>query len=317
MNPHVTEWYLGIDGGGTKTCAAAACRERGGLRQVAEIEVGGSNPLAAGVEAACAAIEEAVSRLLRQHPQLAAQQCRGVCLALAGAGREPQSTAIREWAGRQPWGRNVRVVNDIEVLLAAGLKGEPVRQRDVGVALIAGTGSMAWGRDAGGRTARCGGWGHLLGDEGSGYAIAAAALRLIGQMQDGRREVDPILVDSALRWAESSSWDELIGKIYGAAEPKRFIASFAEPVLRLESAAPAVERIRRQAADSLAELVATVAKTLDLPRYRLACGGGLLVGCPALMELLEHTLSQTSRPPGEVFLVGRPVEGALRLAVSS
>ena len=48
----------------------------------------------------------------------------------------------------------------------------------VGVALIAGTGSVAFGRAADGRTIRCGGWGYLLGDEGSGYAIGRAALRL-------------------------------------------------------------------------------------------------------------------------------------------
>src|SRR4029453_12414402 len=62
-----------------------------------------------------------------------------------------------------------------------------------GVALIAGTGSFCWGRDAAGRSARVGGWGFLLGDEGSGYDLAVQALRLATQTADGRAEAHAIL----------------------------------------------------------------------------------------------------------------------------
>src|SRR5438477_9802043 len=81
------------------------------------------------------------------------------CFGLAGAGREIEQQRIVAWATEQKIARAIRVTGDAEPILAAASSDNS------GVALICGTGSMAWGRNAAGKTARCGGWGYLIGDE--------------------------------------------------------------------------------------------------------------------------------------------------------
>ncbi len=93
---------------------------------------------------------------------------------------------MREWAARTQLAATVDVIEDAALLLAAGTPD------GWGVAVVAGTGSMAFARAADGRTARAGGWGPLLGDEGSGYAIALAGLRAAARAADGRAPATPL-----------------------------------------------------------------------------------------------------------------------------
>src|SRR5947209_19543433 len=95
------------------------------------------------------------------------------CLGLAGIDRQEGLDVIHGWAARTALGGSVSVANDAALLLAAGTP------EGWGLAVVAGTGSIAWGRDRAGREDRAGGWGYLLGDEGSGYAVAVAALRAV------------------------------------------------------------------------------------------------------------------------------------------
>src|SRR5262249_58991441 len=88
-----------------------------------------------------------------------ARACRG----LAGAGRAEDRAVVLDWASRTNLAGSVEVVADAELLLAAGTP------EGWGLALVAGTGSIAYGRTADGRVERAGGWGWLLGDEGSGH----------------------------------------------------------------------------------------------------------------------------------------------------
>src|SRR5207302_776208 len=106
---------------------------------------------------------------------------------------------------------------DAALLLAAGTP------EGWGVAVVAGTGSMAFARAADGRTARAGGWGPLLGDEGSGYAIALAGLRAAARSADGRAQVTP-LTDRLLAAYGLTRPQELIGAVYrggGRGRPTR------------------------------------------------------------------------------------------------
>ena len=85
-----------------------------------------------------------------------------------------------EWAEQAGWARSVLMVNDGDLVIAAGTP------EGWGIGVIAGTGSIAVGRTKDGRTARAGGWGHLIGDEGSAYRIVLDALRLVARRADGR-----------------------------------------------------------------------------------------------------------------------------------
>src|SRR5207253_2086911 len=124
-------------------------------------------------------LDDAVSRAFAS-AGLGRARVAGACLGLAGAGRPEDQAVIADWAARIDLAAHVEVTGDAPLLLAAGTPD------GWGAALIAGTGSMALVRDRAGRTARAGGWGHLLGDEGSGYALVVSALQACARAADGR-----------------------------------------------------------------------------------------------------------------------------------
>jgi glucosamine kinase len=164
-----------------------------------------------------------------------------------------------------------RVTNDAELALA-GLRGEP------GVALIAGTGSIALGVDWAGCVVRVGGWGHLIGDEGSGYDIGRRALRVALRMADGR-EPRGALLDRVLAHFGAGGHEELIERVY-AEQGKSAVAGLAPAVLREARGGDVVAgAIVREAADELAQAAATAARMISGvdDALALALSGGLLV----------------------------------------
>ena len=124
------------------------------------------------------------------------------------------------------------VIEDAALLLAAGTPD------GWGVAVVAGTGSMAFARGADGRTARAGGWGPLLGDEGSGYAIALAGLRAAARAADGRAAATP-LTDRLLAAFGLTRPEELIGVVYRGGD-RAALAALAPVVLEAADAGDAV-----------------------------------------------------------------------------
>src|SRR5262249_22680106 len=106
-----------------------------------------------------------------------------ICLGMAGVDRPQDIEAVRGIMRRIGFKARVVVVNDALVALVAGA-GDAA-----GVVVVAGTGSIAYGRNDSGRAARAGGWGHLLGDEGGGFWIGRAALRAVVRQFDGRGPV--------------------------------------------------------------------------------------------------------------------------------
>ena len=103
-----------------------------------------------------------------------------VCFGLAGFDRPDDRQLLAGWADQARWGNRLVMVNDGDLVVAAGTPA------GWGVGVIAGTGSIAVGRAPDGRTARAGGWGHLIGDEGSAYGVVLDALRLVARRWDGR-----------------------------------------------------------------------------------------------------------------------------------
>src|SRR5882762_9352784 len=154
---------IGIDTGGTKTVCLLA-DEHGAI--VSEGRGPGANLHAAGelaVEKVLHEVmEEAIGdRMVGDRPILPA----AVCLGIAGVDREDEERTVRAIMRRIGYKSRVLVVND---------------------AIIAGTGAIVYGRNAGGEAARAGGWGHMIGDEGSGYWIGREALAAVMRGADGR-----------------------------------------------------------------------------------------------------------------------------------
>ena len=140
----------------------------------------------------------------------------------------------------------------------ATLSSRPARQRAGALGVIAGTGSIAVGRATDGRTARAGGWGHLIGDEGSAYGVVLDALRLVARRADGRDACasgrDPLTerICAALGVAEVS---QIVTTIYSPEFNRARIASLAPEVLAACAEAPEIgERLLVPAGAAFAEI---------------------------------------------------------------
>lgn len=300
---------LGIDGGGTRTVALLAVPKRdGGWRVLGRGEAGPSNRQAIGTDAALAALDEAVAGAFTAAGQ-PRRAVRSACLGLAGAGRPEDQQVVRDWAARVALADTVEVTGDTAILLAAGTPD------GWGVAVVAGTGSMAFARGPDGKTARAGGWGHLLGDEGSGYAVAVAGLRAAARAADGRGPATP-LTDRFLAAFGLTRPEELIGAVYRGCD-RAALAALAPVVLELADADPVADCIVTEAAAELAAAAAAAPRQLGLAQpLPVALAGGLLVSSAGYRERFLAALADRGLTAGPVAIVHDPAEGAVRMALA-
>lgn len=310
VRPEAADLVVGVDGGGSRcTAVLARATSGGGLVELGRGHGGAANVLSSGPEAAgasvLAALDEAFARA-----GIPRRRAAAACLGLAGVGRPAERGQAEAWAADTAVAERVVVVTDAELVLA----GEP----PWGVALIAGTGSLAIGRAPSGATARSGGWGPLLGDEGSGYAVAVSALRAVARMADGRGPPTDLEGRVTRRFgaADAAGLVTILGR---AGSPRREIAAAAADVVAAADAGDAVAAaILATAGEELASQVAVVARRLGLPAggYPLRIAGGLAVHAPGLRAKIVSALEAAGCPPGEVTLVADPALAAARLAAS-
>ncbi|GCE19272.1 BadF/BadG/BcrA/BcrD ATPase family protein [Dictyobacter kobayashii] len=241
-------YYLGVDGGGSKTLAVLVNAQG---EEVGRGLAGSSNYTGVGLESAVSNIYAAV------------QQARNVL--------DPHSPIAKAWLGISGLDRPADHAALIPLLkdLAAtvyltndGELGLSVLPDAVGVVLIAGTGSIALGRNARGLTGRAGGWGYLLGDEGSGYALGIQALQAAVRAADGRGP-STILLERILQFWQFQQPEELIGAVYLNTD-KAQIARLSTCVLQAERDGDALaSAIVQNAITELVLVVRTVAAKLD------------------------------------------------------
>jgi N-acetylglucosamine kinase-like BadF-type ATPase len=303
--------YLGIDGGGSRTVALLAHPLESGDRRwtiLGRGESGPSNRQAVGNEKAFASLDEAVAMAFRE-AGFPRQEVTSACLGLAGADRPDDRKLLQDWAARTRLAVKVEVTNDAALLLAAGTP------EGHGVALIAGTGSIAYGRNAAGRTARAGGWGYLLGDEGSGYALVLAGLRAVARAADGRARPTR-LTELVLKKLSVEQPNQLIPALYGGSWDRTALAALAPAVLELATDDETAAGLVGEAAQELAETAAAVVRELDWAGapFGLVFAGGLLLGSEGYRQAVLDALHSLGLKPDPVSLVGEPAEGALRLA---
>lgn len=300
---------LGVDGGGTSTVAWLADAEG---RVIGRGLAGASNIKAIGGEAARAALDRSIAGAFAD-AGMEVGPVAVTCLGLAGFDRPDDRRWLDEYAQGSPWARKLILVNDGDLVVAAGTP------EGWGIGVIAGTGSIAVGRTPDGRTARAGGWGPLLGDEGSGYAVAVAGLRRVAHQADGRIPgtygSDPLTrrLCDALGIADAS---ELVSTVYRADVDRTRIASLSRAVVEAAQEDDSLfAAILEPAGIELARMVAAVARALGsrsgpLP---LAMAGGFLLTCAAVSRVLLHRLTEWGYEV-QATPVGEPVEGALVIA---
>lgn len=267
-------YVIGIDGGGTQTHLRAATLEGDSL---AEFTGEGSNINAVGLEQ----VRRNLSHLLDNFymaTQLRQQDCSAICLGSAGAGnRKEELLSILKTLG---FADNVIVTSDAIPLLYGGrLKGE-------GIILISGTGSICIGRNRFGQQHRTGGWGHILGDEGSGYAIGRNVLASVMKSYDNR--IAPTkLTDFTLQELKLKQPTDLISFVFD--NGKKEIASLAKVCdMAADEGDEEALRILRQAAEDLAEMVLVVSRKVSV--YDAVYSGGTLTKSSYLRDTLRKIL---------------------------
>jgi N-acetylglucosamine kinase-like BadF-type ATPase len=304
--PAVQPLVLGIDGGGSKTLVWLAAADGADASPLGVGEAGPSNPQSAGWAAALANLDRAI-----QGAFAAANRPRGsvvaACLAVAGVGREPDQDRLRAWASQRQLADQIIITHDALPILAAGTS------HVAGVALICGTGSLAFGRTPDGRTARAGGMGYLFSDEGSGYDIAREGLRAVALSLDDRGP-RTLLVERFLTALGSASSAELVRDVYRRAEDRQWMASLAQIVLAAAADGDEVaDQLVHAAARKLAGLIEAVSDRLGEPPRELAFGGGLIVHS----ELLRARVLSCLKLSAPASLVPQPVAGTIVLARSA
>ena len=301
---------LGVDGGGTKTMAALAqCGRRYPPAVIGNGCSGPSNPQAVGIHLAQSRILRAVHEAFVDAGR-APVQVAAICIGLAGAGRSPLQQELQQWGRQQRLASRVLVVHDARLVLREGTS------RGSGIALIAGTGSFCCGANDAGETARAGGWGHLLGDEGGGYGIGMAALQALTRTADGRGPVT-LLTQRILAALGLQSPSDMIASLSTGAPPREQIAALAPIVLQAAAEGDAVAvAVQEQAARELAELVIAVHRqlALDTEPYELAMAGGVLTHHTSYQQDVLRHLEQAALAPSDVAIVSHPVLGAILLA---
>jgi N-acetylglucosamine kinase-like BadF-type ATPase len=308
-SPGTSVRLLGVDGGGTTTEAWLA--EPGG-KILGRGRSGPSNAKAVGLEAARIALFAVICAAFKD-AGLAPTPVDVACLGLAGFDRPDDRRILAGWCAEARWAERLVTANDGDLVIAAGTPD------GWGVGVIAGTGSIAVGRAKDGRTARAGGWGHKIGDEGSAYAVVLDALRLVARRADGR---DPpsALSDhlterlcAALGVAQAS---QIVTAIYAQDFDRTRMAALAPEVLAVCLPSPeAVERLLAPAGRALSEMVVAVARSLGWSSGVLPLGaaGGLLLSAAPVLLAMTDGLAQQGYTPA-VTPVPDPVRGAVLLA---
>ena len=298
---------LGIDAGGTKTVCQLA-DEHGAV--IAETRGGGANLRAAGsfeVERVFRAVIEDIlaHREIRPH---------AICIGIAGADRDDDAERVRTLIRRLGFDVPTVVVNDALVALVAG-----VGEHAAGVVVVAGTGSIAYGRDASGRAARAGGWGYLLGDEGGGFWIGRAALSAVARQFDQRGPAT-LLTELVLAQMGLSTPAQVIQAVYDHGLPRHVIAGIADVVEHATRAGDAVAaEILGRAAGELVSAAASVVARLAMRGevFQTVLAGGIFRGIPSLATDVEARMGDIAPRSTVRRLDVEPAYGAVRLALAA
>jgi len=291
-------YVVGLDAGATKTVGLLA-DEHG--RVLAQARGGGANLQVQGE----AQVEGVFRGVLEELAEVG--RAEALCVGIAGVDRPPDEAAVREILTHlgHP---HARIVNDAVIALAAGSVSR------TGIVVLSGTGSIAYGIDPQGTSARAGGFGSLLSDEGSGYWLGNQAVRAVVRAYDGRGP-ETRLTGMVLEALGIRTTEELVPLVYEQHLPRTAVAALAGRVERARAQGDSVAaELMVRAAQELVLAAQAVARKLrfDHP-YPVVLAGGVFSACPSLGRLVVERLGLPAARP---TILGRePATGAVALAV--
>lgn len=308
-------YYIGIDGGGSKTEAVIGTISADNSPVIIGSGIAGPSNLQSHTAEMSAArciqaIEQAWNQAAPSSIDRSTATLTAICCCMAGAGSLPHKQAFEHEIRRLIRADNHLVTHDALPLLAT----HPTKR--TGIALIAGTGSFAYGRTESGRELRCGGWGGLFGDEGSSYDLAIEGVRRASQAVD-RRGPETELVNGISNWLNTENptqWLPIL-RSYSSME----IAQGSAVISRCaENGDPVALAILDAGSVKLANHISTLADQLfPSQEFDLALAGGLILNNQYLKTQLLSQLYSQRYEVAELFLIPQPAFGALNLAMDN
>lgn len=300
------KYFLGIDGGGTKTHAVIV---DGSCRIVGEGFSGAGNPLRAGLEEAVSHVEHAVADACVQ-AGIELADIDAACAAIAGINHPIHYYTMKDALDEALHIGGLELVTDARAALEGALDGKP------GVVVIAGTGSIAIGINESGEQARAGGFGPTLSDEGSGHYIAQQALKAVVSSFDGRSP-QTLLARRICDKLGVASPADLPGVIYNSDSEPVEIAPLAELV---DEAAREGDEVARQilagAGRELGRLAQSVIEKLNLKQrvFRVACVGSVFRSGEDLLGPFRDAVHSIAPLADVGPPLDSPAMGAVKLA---
>jgi glucosamine kinase len=296
---------LGIDGGATKTVCLLADAQ-GAI--VSDSRGPGTNLHVAG--------ELAVEHILREVTEAAIGDrsitAAAICLGMAGVDREDEARTVGAIMRRIGPQSRVIVVNDALIALVAGA-GDAA-----GIVINAGTGSIVYGRNANGEAARAGGWGHMIGDEGSGYWIGREALAAVMRAEDGRGPATRLTAEMLAHF-QVADVSRLPRIVYDREVPRVSVAAVGPIVQQVAEQGDAVAtRILERAAEELVLAARSVAARLEMrgDAFTFYLAGGAFKVVPWLAQELSRRLAEVAPRCDVQLLDAEPAVGAVWLALA-
>jgi len=323
------------------------------IRVVGAGESGPGNPRSVGFETVYDNVSSAISQAF-SNADLPSSKAHSICICMAGVGQADQRIPVAQWAEKTGFADRIRVSEDVTPIRWAALWetrhlynptlfSQGNRLWNNSVTLISGTGSIVSATkdenpirndNAPGiaetsprkeethplfefplKTTRVGGWGYLLGDEGSGFAIGLAALKEICRAHDSGEELSP-MHRAVLKELDCENAIDLIPRIYTHPIPRPKIASLYQTVVHFASSDLIAGKLLEYASLDLAELIVAGATRIGLQpgQYGLAFSGGTLLGKSPLVPTILRHLEKMQMQPALSYQVGDPVIGSVVMA---
>ena len=313
-------YVLGIDGGGSKT-VCILMDETG--KVLGRAEAGASNYQTIGTEATLKSMESVIYAAALEALKFTDNiNIESICLGLAGVGRpedikvvkgilqELQNSTLLPITWKLP-ASNIVICNDALIALVGGV-GYPV-----GIVVAAGTGSIVFGRNQNGDIKRVGGWGYILGDEGSAYKIAVAGMQAALKAYDGR-EMSTTLVEEFKQHLGLITIENLIEVIYRRAWGVKEIAALA-PIVD-NAAACGDEVAHRIIDDAVKELIKATSTVIEAifsnsERFKVVTTGSVWQGKSRIRETFATSIFTLFPSAKVIFPENEPAYGAGLLAL--
>src|SRR5687768_3962866 len=291
---------LGIDVGGTKTVCLLADEAE---RVIADGRDEGANLQGAGE----LALEKVLHSVMEKTLEGTGVIPSAICLGIAGVDRASDEAVVRSIMTRIGYKARILVVNDALIALQAGIGEGP------GIVIVSGTGSIAYGRNDHAEASRAGGWGYVLGDEGSGYWIGRAALRAVLRQAD-KRGPSTALTPMLLEHFGVQQPQGLIHQVYHTNLKPAAIGALARSVQSAFAVGDeAAIGILRAAANELESSALSVARRLGMvgQPFTFILAGGIFRAVPWLQEELQRRLPVAAPRCGVRLLDVEPASGAV------